>query len=182
MKKLYASVDASTTLPAVTNAEFKLLPANFIAPVPKDAQKLGSKTYFTFFIYRSFNLYLACNNCPNDFCPCRNYEENPDYIACVDHFDLIYRNCMFDCDHNDNACYADCNRKYDENIQNCPCKPNCPDGCPCPNYQCPETTTGVSSTTRTTTTATEQRNSTVLVVNARNSWKPAKDFRLDLET
>ena len=137
-------------------------------------------------IYRSFNLSIACDNCPNDFCSCRNYEENPDYIACVDHFDLIYRNCMFDCDHNDNSCYADCNRKYDENIQNCPCKSNCPDGCPCPNYECPGTTpgvtTGVSSTTRMTTTAAEQMNSTVLVVSARGNWKPAKDLRLDLET
>ena len=178
-------MDAQTTQLALTNAESQRPLANFTVRVLKAVQKLGLKIIFTVYDYsvlgllfrvESFNLYTACNSCPNDFCSCRNYQENPDYIACEEKYDLIYRNCMFDCDHNDNVCYADCNRQYDENIQNCPCKPNCPDGCPCPSYECPETTADVT-TTVTTTTIAQQSNSSVLLLSSSGSWKPAKGLK-----
>ena len=46
MKKLSASVDASITQLVPMNAESRPFRANFIAPAPKDAKKLGLKTYF----------------------------------------------------------------------------------------------------------------------------------------
>ena len=129
----------------------------------------------------AFYPITACENCPNDFCSCENYEENEDYISCVDHYDLIYRNCMYNCDHNDNLCYSACNREFDENIENCPCKPNCPNGCPCPNYECPETTTDVTTTTLTTTpsttTSVEQSNNTVLVLSTYSGVKPGQGLK-----
>ena len=124
------------------------------------------------------NLYTACNDCPSEFCTCRNFEENSDYIDCMDDYDLIYKKCMIDCDHNDPLCYATCNREYDENIENCPCKSNCPNGCPCPQYDCAETepVTTTTSTLMSTSTAS-QRNNTVLVLNSYGgTWKPAEDF------
>ena len=37
----------------------------------------------------------------------------------------------------DNVCVQQCNREYEENRVNCPCQENCPEGCPCPAYECP---------------------------------------------
>ena len=41
---------------------------------------------------------------------------------------------------------------YQNENLNCPCKSNCPDGCPCPNYECGSTTTTTPTTTTATTT------------------------------
>ena len=130
----------------------------------------------------SLNHSKACENCPNDFCSCLDYEENPDYISCVNQYSLIYWKCINDCGSNNNPCYADCNREYDANVENCPCKSGCPNGCPCLNYECPDTTpevttatstTSTSTRTSTTTTTPMQSNSTVLVLNSFDGWQPA---------
>ena len=33
-------------------------------------------------------------------------------------------------------CLGDCASEYQENLEKCPCQSGCPNGCPCPNYQC----------------------------------------------
>ena len=96
--------------------------------------------------------------------------------------------CIVRCQIGDNTCFGKCKREYDENLQNCPCQERCPLGCPCPNYQCPETTTGpitttttiatttsTTATTQTTTTSTTVATTTadlktwILVLNTRSS-------------
>lgn len=37
---------------------------------------------------------------------------------------------------NNGSCGAQCEREFFENIDNCPCNKNCPNGCPCPKYDC----------------------------------------------
>ena len=59
--------------------------------------------------------------------------------------------CLFNCPHGDTVCVAKCSRDFNSNLLQCPCQPGCPDGCPCPEYQCPSTTTPVTTTTSTTT-------------------------------
>ena len=54
-----------------------------------------------------------------------------------------YTSCTVNCPTNDFVCASECAREYDKNKQNCPCQPGCPDGCPCPIYQCPSTSSAV---------------------------------------
>ena len=35
------------------------------------------------------------------------------------------------------ACISDCSRVFDEALEKCPCHDGCPNGCPCPDYECP---------------------------------------------
>ena len=94
----------------------------------------------------------------------------------------VYVQCILGCSHDDDSCLPDCNREYKANIEECPCQENCPNGCPCPNYTCPgttslsKTTTAATLTTTTTTTMTTTpaaQNQTVLVLNSWNGWQPA---------
>ena len=62
----------------------------------------------------------------------------------------MYTKCLIDCltaDVISNLCKSDCAREYQENLAQCPCQPGCPNGCPCPVYECPATTTHSSTTT-----------------------------------
>ena len=43
---------------------------------------------------------------------------------------------MISCN-NDPQCLSTCNREYVQNLAQCPCQEGCPDGCPCPDYECP---------------------------------------------
>ena len=72
------------------------------------------------------------------------------------HFREIYNQCIIGCLPGDFECLGACARDYDENKNVCPCQSNCPNGCPCPEYQCPaeSTTTGMTTTTTTMTLAT----------------------------
>ena len=72
--------------------------------------------------------------------------------------------CVVFCEVGDNACFQNCAREYAENLKNCPCQEKCPTGCPCPNYQCPATTTVPS-----TTTTTADLKTWILVLNTRKS-------------
>ena len=180
-------MSAPTTQHAHLTARSKELHASSSVPVPTDVNKLGLNEVFRLNCQRlmlfdsvnmTFNLYTGCNNCPSEFCTCRNFEENPDYIGCMDDYELVYKKCMTDCDQNDALCYATCNREYGENIEKCPCKSDCPNGCPCPEYDCSETeplTTTTTTLTMSTSTA-GQSNSTVLVLNSNGGWKPAEGF------
>ena len=95
-------------------------------------------------------------------------DSNPDFVACKAEFQQVFLTCIENCAENDYACLSQCNREYDSNMRDCPCQENCPDGCPCPSYSCPETTTQIS-----TTTTTAALNKTVLVVNSYIGWMPA---------
>ena len=37
----------------------------------------------------------------------------------------------------DVECLSSCVRELSDNTDNCPCQTNCPNGCPCINYECP---------------------------------------------
>ena len=156
----------------------------YFCPCADGCPEVGVK-FFHFLIFqtlRSIDPRTGCENCPNDFCSCHNYEENPDYIGCEREYELVYWKCVYDCGHNDNLCYAACNREYDQSIENCPCKSECPNGCPCPDYECPQTTPEVTTATSTTSTSTTSTtmststasvsNTTVLVLSSYNQWKP----------
>ena len=82
------------------------------------------------------------------------------------YFMEIYNQCTIACPPSDLNCRGTCARDYDENTNACPCQSNCPNGCPCPNYQCPADTT--TTTSLTTTTPAVSRKS-VLILNTRNS-------------
>ena len=135
----------------------------------------------------------GCLNCPNPICGCADPENNEDYKACEAYYHIIYRKgwplfyrktlshlyekpnspfqskCVVLCEVGDNACFQSCAREYAENLKSCPCQEKCPTGCPCPDYQCPATTTGPSTTTTTlatttSTTATTQTTTTSTTV------------------
>ena len=55
---------------------------------------------------------------------------------CEEYFEDEYLKCVSECN-NDAFCVSKCAREYNEAILNCPCNRNCPEGCPCPNYECP---------------------------------------------
>ena len=78
----------------------------------------------------------GCEDCPSPFCTCQDFQSNPDYIACKNKFEDIYARCLNQCTSNDFECIATCTRDFDRNLLDCPCRQNCPNGCPCDNYKC----------------------------------------------
>ena len=60
----------------------------------------------------------------------------------------VYTGCIVICEPSDTNCVSQCSREYQQNLTKCPCQEKCPNGCPCPEYDCPITTT-VSTTTST---------------------------------
>ena len=77
--------------------------------------------------------------------------------------------CVLQCAAGDNACLQNCAREYADDLRNCPCQENCPTGCPCPDYQCPATTTALTSSTITSTTTTPT-DTWILVLNTYSSY------------
>ena len=59
---------------------------------------------------------------------------------CTEEAGLLLTDCVTDC-HQDEYCKAKCIRDYDYSNYHCPCNGGCPDGCPCPVYDCPDYTT-----------------------------------------
>ena len=70
-------------------------------------------------------------------------------------------------------CEVECQKGYKEEYANCPCQANCPTGCPCPGYQCSNSTitTTTSTTTETTTTTAPITEMDVLVLSTANGEK-----------
>ena len=55
-----------------------------------------------------------------------------------EYFEQLFSTCLLDCESDDSLCVSGCAREYDTNLTKCPCKSGCPDGCPCPKYECPD--------------------------------------------
>ena len=53
--------------------------------------------------------------------------------------EAIYQKCLLRCVPGDLDCIGGCLTIYNESINDCPCHANCPDGCPCPDYDCQRT-------------------------------------------
>ena len=77
----------------------------------------------------------GCSNCKSKYCTCSTDEAIEDKQTCLDQNEKVYMSCLYGCNH-DSVCMADCGRSYDENIRDCPCNEGCPQGCPCPNFDC----------------------------------------------
>ena len=76
--------------------------------------------------------------------------------------ETVYSQCLLNCPVGEYDCMSTCVREYDEGIDSCPCNSGCPNGCPCPVYQCYSTTTDIP----TTQTRPEIKTS-ILVLNTR---------------
>ena len=97
---------------------------------------------------------LGCSQCQDSpYCVCYG-EPTEENIRCLDEFEDEYIVCIVGCDHHDLDCVALCARLYDENVLKCPCNVGCPQGCPCPEFECSTTTDELTTTTTTTTTTT----------------------------
>ena len=108
------------------------------------------------------------DGCPHQLCQCRQPELDEHYIECKEHAQVHFDMCIDECDH-DILCDVVCELDYADELKDCPCQVNCPNGCPCPNYQCSTATTTnsrtstsgmlystTSTTVRTTTTASNR--------------------------
>ena len=103
----------------------------------------------------------GCKGCPNSVCQCADLENNLDYVECESQVDQRYAECIVECDKTDSTCLTDCSREYADQIERCPCKSTCPDGCPCPEFECATTTVPVVTTTPST-----EAKSAVLILNS----------------
>ena len=109
----------------------------------------------------------GCDGCLTPFCECYDYENNPDYIYCSELYENSYNECVVECSIGDFLCLAVCLRDYETSLETCPCKSECPNGCPCAFYECVETTT--IATTQTTPVKPEN---SVLVLSTFEGYKP----------
>ena len=103
----------------------------------------------------------GCENCPSEYCSCYDVSINLDFQQCKAQFEAVYESCLLGqweavkfqrlicsaCSNGDYICYQNCARVFDENLNDCPCGEKCPAGCPCPSYDCDQTTTSLISTT-----------------------------------
>ena len=109
----------------------------------------------------------GCRGCTSAFCKCIDYESSPDFLACEKHYEDIYTACIVSCDAGDFRCLATCTRDLDQSLLDCPCQSNCPNGCPCEKYECPQTTTAITTTTASITSSTTSMtpSTSVLILN-----------------
>ena len=75
--------------------------------------------------------------------------------------ELLYNECVFNCPPGDFDCFGVCSREYQAYLETCPCQSGCPQGCPCPEYQCPSE----STTTQTVTTTVATINMAMLFLS-----------------
>ena len=120
---------------------------------------------------------LGCDavECGGSQDPCADPESDPNLGLCEDEAEYRYSKCITKCAHGDYECFQDCGRVYDQELEKCPCRPGCPNGCPCPEFQCESpTTTPIFSETTTTPdyTTTNPDFGSVLIVNSKNTNLP----------
>ena len=77
----------------------------------------------------------GCQDCSHPLCACYDQSSDQDFMFCSEYAELGYRKCTLDCQH-DISCYQKCEDQFQESLNNCPCNPGCPNGCPCENYEC----------------------------------------------
>ena len=97
---------------------------------------------------------------------CRNIETNPDFLRCEEEFEQVYTECTASCGIGEYLCISTCVREYEYNMDTCPCKSDCPHGCPCPGYECQSTTTPEENLTSSPAPIRE----TVLVLSTYNMY------------
>ena len=89
----------------------------------------------------------GCSGCESPYCVCYGDSEDEEKKECLDKLDQVYVSCLVNCEH-EVVCVSKCVREYNEGVLECPCNEGCPQGCPCPNYECStETTTEPTTTT-----------------------------------
>jgi len=105
------------------------------------------------------NCYEGCP-CPNDndFCVIHCHDKFKDeYDVCHNDLRAQLFKCEDDCGPFNPECEHQCFVNYENQMKNCPCMDNCPEGCPCPAFDCGGGTTPTapgSTTTATTSAAT----------------------------
>ena len=116
---------------------------------------------------------LGCNGCLTPFCSCVDSENDPNYLTCHDFYESLYNECLFQCPTGDFGCLTNCYRAYEDNLETCPCRSQCPNGCPCPHYNCPDTPTTTTSITSTSVlpTTTSRTGSSVLILSTRGGYR-----------
>merc|ERR1711935_785802 len=110
-----------------------------------------------FFCPCQYGCPIDCTDCPSPFCQnieCRDPETNQDYLVCKNNVELLYNECVFNCPPGDFDCFGVCSRDYQAQLERCPCESGCPQGCPCPEYQCPSDESTTTTTQMMTTTTT----------------------------
>ena len=104
---------------------------------------------------------------------------NIDFIECERYYQEVYIECVGECN-TDYSCSSQCAREFEAQTKNCPCKENCPNGCPCTDYSCPDSTTTLSTTTKQTTT--EELRTTTKTTTTSTAIPTAKSSILILST
>lgn len=135
------------------------------------------------------NCKQGCENCNTRFCKCYNIGSNEHYIACQKSIRSSYDKCLLACPVGSYSCFAKCVKVYHDGIEKCPCGASCPDGCPCPLFNC--TTSEVVDTqdedveVTTNQPVTEQlklpTNTTVLVLSRNRAVLLDADGRFDTD-
>ena len=111
------------------------------------------------------NCPLGCQDCQTSFCVCHDYENHEDYVECLAYYEDVFTLCTGICSETgfDMECVMQCYRDYEGNVETCPCQSRCPDGCPCPFYDCP---------TPEPTPSPHPTGNSVLILSTGDSWKP----------
>ena len=78
----------------------------------------------------------GCDGCANEICTCAYPEDNPNHTTCVDAVETAYMGCLQSCTAGDVHCLSVCGVNFNNNLHECPCNDGCPEGCPCPVYEC----------------------------------------------
>ena len=58
-------------------------------------------------------------------------------VQCNSGVSTDFVSCLSSCAPDNTTCSIECNRHYNEQVNECPCNGGCPNGCPCPVYECP---------------------------------------------
>ena len=75
---------------------------------------------------------------------CDDIDANDDWHRCEDGLQIELGECFEGCG-TDSLCLIDCSSDFEIALKDCPCMENCPDGCPCPNWDCDVQVPGVVS-------------------------------------
>ena len=80
----------------------------------------------------------GCKDCENSICECKDHSNSPSFTACENQVKENYQLCTSECIENDYDCLSLCNKYFNDLLSKCPCREECPNGCPCPDYKCDE--------------------------------------------